>query len=46
MVKWLFWKPLAKILEAAEMAAEKVYNKIFVMRNYANRKAHEDECPF
>ena len=42
MVKWLFWKPLAKIME---MVA-RMYDKFWDIRLYVARKACEGECPF
>lgn len=42
MVKWLFWKPLAKIMEAVA----KMYDKFLEIREYVIRKATEGECPF
>ena len=42
MLKWVFWKPLAKVMEAAARG----YDKFMDMRLYVARKATEGECPF
>ena len=40
--KWIFWKPMAKVMEAVG----RIYDKFLDMRLYVNRKATEGECPF
>ena len=42
IVKWVFWKPLAKIMEVVE----RMHDKFLDIRLYVNRKAQEGECPF
>lgn len=42
MLKWVFWKPLAKVMETVA----KGYDKFMDMRLYVVRKATEGECPF
>ncbi len=42
MLKWVFWKPPAKVME--EVA--RIYDKFLDVREYVNRKATEGEDPF
>lgn len=42
ILKWVFWKPLAKILEVVARG----YDKFLDIKEYVVRKACEGECPF